>query len=168
MRDKYYVYLYLQDCFGKCTKWSIVYRTTMLLSLLSFFRLKYILSFLVTNFEYVLSLYFQPQFLRQSKTYIPFVFISWSTEPTFICHLLFVRHRWEIPVLHYHKIVVIYPYPFFVVITQLFSWIISINDCICILTVSLLYYLLMIVYVIQEIGGNKNSPDSLNVMVNYH
>ena len=26
----------------------------------------------------------------------------------------------------------------------------------------------MIVYVIQEIGGNKNSPDSLNVMVNYH
>ena len=25
-----------------------------------------------------------------------------------------------------------------------------------------------IVYVIQEIGGNKNSPYSLNVMVNYH
>ena len=26
----------------------------------------------------------------------------------------------------------------------------------------------MIVYIIQEIGGNDNSPDSLNVMVNYH
>ena len=26
----------------------------------------------------------------------------------------------------------------------------------------------MIVYVIQEIGGNENSPDFLNLMVNYH
>ena len=26
----------------------------------------------------------------------------------------------------------------------------------------------MIVYVIQEIRGNENSPDSINVMVNYH
>ena len=26
----------------------------------------------------------------------------------------------------------------------------------------------MAVYVIQEIGGNDNSPDSLNVMINYH
>ena len=26
----------------------------------------------------------------------------------------------------------------------------------------------MIVYIIQEIGGNKNSPDSLKVMLNYH
>ena len=26
----------------------------------------------------------------------------------------------------------------------------------------------MIVYVIQEIGRNKNSPDYLNVTVNYH
>ena len=26
----------------------------------------------------------------------------------------------------------------------------------------------MILYVIQEIVGNENSPDSLNVMVNYH
>ena len=62
----------------------------------------------------------------------------------------------------------IYPYPFFVVITQLFSCIIFINDCICILTGSPGYYLLMIVYVIKNIGGNENSPDSLNVMVNYH
>ena len=26
----------------------------------------------------------------------------------------------------------------------------------------------MIVYVIKEIGGNENPPDSLKVMVNYH
>ena len=26
----------------------------------------------------------------------------------------------------------------------------------------------MNIYVIQKNGGNKNSPDSLNVMVNYH
>ena len=26
----------------------------------------------------------------------------------------------------------------------------------------------MIVYVIQEIGGNNNSPNSLNIIVNYH
>ena len=32
------------------------------------------------------------------------------------------------------RIMVIYPYPFLVVITQLFSWIIFINYCICILT----------------------------------
>ena len=44
------------------------------------------------------------------------------------------RHRWDLPVLHYHKIMVIYPYPFLVVITQLFSCTIFINDCICILT----------------------------------
>ena len=43
-------------------------------------------------------------------------------------------HRWDLPVLHYHEIMVIYPYPFLVVITQLFSCIIFINDCICILT----------------------------------
>ena len=43
-------------------------------------------------------------------------------------------HRWELPVIHYHKIMVIYHYPFVVVIIQFFSWIILINDCICILT----------------------------------
>ena len=26
----------------------------------------------------------------------------------------------------------------------------------------------MITYVIQKIGGNKNSPNSINVMVNYY
>ena len=26
----------------------------------------------------------------------------------------------------------------------------------------------MIVYIIQKIGGNENSPHSLNVMLNYH
>ena len=45
-----------------------------------------------------------------------------------------VRHRWHLPVLHYNKIMVIYPYPFLLVITQLFSWIIFINYCIRILT----------------------------------
>ena len=40
------------------------------------------------------------------------------------------NHRWELSVLHYHEIMVIYPYPSFLVITQLFSWIIFINDCI--------------------------------------
>ena len=29
-------------------------------------------------------------------------------------------------------------------------------------------YLFMIQYVVQEIGGNNNSPYFLNVMVNYH
>ena len=43
-------------------------------------------------------------------------------------------HRWDLPVLHYHKIMVIYHYPVFVVITQFFSCIIPMNDCICILT----------------------------------
>ena len=45
-----------------------------------------------------------------------------------------IKHRWELPVIHYHKILVIYPYPFWVVITLLFSWIIFINNYICILT----------------------------------
>ena len=44
------------------------------------------------------------------------------------------QYRWELPVLHYHEIIVICLYPFLVVITQFFSWIICINDCICILT----------------------------------
>ena len=26
----------------------------------------------------------------------------------------------------------------------------------------------MVLYGLQEIGGNENSPDSLNIMVNYH
>ena len=30
-------------------------------------------------------------------------------------------HRWELSILGYHKTMVIYPYPFFVVINQLFS-----------------------------------------------
>ena len=57
-------------------------------------------------------------------------------------------HRWDLPVLHYHEILVIYPYHFLVVINQLFSCIIFINDCICILTGSPEYYILMIIYVI--------------------
>ena len=45
-----------------------------------------------------------------------------------------VYHKWELPVLHYKKIMIIHPYPFFVAMTQLFSCIIFINGCICILT----------------------------------
>ena len=46
-------------------------------------------------------------------------------------------------------------------------WIIFINDCICILT-GLPGIFFVIAYVIQKIGGNKNSPNSLNIMANYH
>ena len=45
-----------------------------------------------------------------------------------------LNHRWEWKFLHYQNIMVIYPYPFLVVINLLFSWIIFNNDCICILT----------------------------------
>ena len=49
--------------------------------------------------------------------------------------LLYIpEHRWDLTVLRYHEIMVTYPYPFLVVITQFFSCIIFINDCICILT----------------------------------
>ena len=82
-------------------------------------------------------------------------------------HYMGDEHRRELPVLHYHKIMAIYPYPFLVVIIHLLSWIKIINSCICILTGSPEYFF-MIVYVIQKIGGNKNCPNSLNVMVNYH
>ena len=44
------------------------------------------------------------------------------------------EHKRELPVLHYHKIMVIYPYPFLVVIDQFLSWIIFMNNRICILT----------------------------------
>ena len=52
------------------------------------------------------------------------------------CHMEFttLKHRWESHVLHYHKIMVIYPYSFLVVVTQWFSWIIFFHYCICILT----------------------------------
>ena len=42
-----------------------------------------------------------------------------------------------------------------------------INDCIFIL-VGHLDFVFMIVDVIGKIGGNDNSPKSLNVMVHYH
>ena len=63
---------------------------------------------------------------------------KWDPEVNLIHKkgLLFspLDHRWDLPVLRYHKIMVIYHYPFVVVITQLFSCIIFINGCICILT----------------------------------
>ena len=57
--------------------------------------------------------------------------------PTFLLTSLFFLtsdHRWELPVLRYHKVMVIYPYPFLVVINQFLSWVIFINDRICIFT----------------------------------
>ena len=58
----------------------------------------------------------------------------WSPEYQVPFHYGNVGHRWDLPVLRYLKIMVIYPYPFLVVINQLFSCIIFIDDCICILT----------------------------------
>ena len=71
--------------------------------------------------------------LSLSVIYFPIGY-CYSLGFGFFFVLPLVRHRWELTVLYYHKIMVIYHYPFFVVITQLFSWIILINDCICILT----------------------------------
>ena len=45
-----------------------------------------------------------------------------------------LRHIWDLPLLHDHKIMVFYPYPFLVVMNQLFFWIIFINYFICIIT----------------------------------
>ena len=44
------------------------------------------------------------------------------------------KHIWELTIIHCHKIMENYPYPFLVVISQFFSLVIFINDCICILT----------------------------------
>ena len=44
------------------------------------------------------------------------------------------RHRWELPVLHYHKILVIYPYPFFGGNYPIVFLHNIINDCIRIIT----------------------------------
>ena len=78
------------------------------------------------------------------------------------------NHRWELPVLRYHKILLIYPYPFFCGNYPIVLLNNIINDCICIITASTRSYLFIVVYVIQEIVGNENSPYSLNAMVNYH
>ena len=61
-----------------------------------------------------------------------------------------------------------YPYPFSVVLDHFLLWIIFINDCICILNGSPGFFFSIIVYVIQKIGGNENSPISLNIIINYH
>ena len=47
------------------------------------------------------------------------------------------------------------PLPSFVAITQLFFWIIFINDFMCVLTGSPEKYLYMILYVIQTLGVTK-------------
>ena len=56
---------------------------------------------------------------------------------------------------------------FFVVIPQFFSWVIFINDCICILTGSP-GYLFHDCTCYTKIGGSKISPKILNAMVNYN
>ena len=58
------------------------------------------------------------------------------------------------------------PLPFFVVIAQLLSWKIFLNDCICILNGSPGQYLLIVLYVILKIGGNENSPNFLYISSN--
>ena len=63
---------------------------------------------------------------------------------------------------------VIYPYPFLVVNFFLLSSIIFINDCICLLNDSNRSLCFMIVFVIWKMGGNNNSSNYFNVMVNYH
>ena len=64
------------------------------------------------------------------------IYRVWNTTALLYAHHQYTetgQHRWNLPVLCYHKIMVIYPYPFLVVITQFLSCIIFINDCICIL-----------------------------------
>ena len=60
------------------------------------------------------------------------------------------------------------PLPFFGGNLSVVLQIIFINDCVFILTGSPGYYFFMILHVIQKIGDNDISPNSLNVMVNYH
>ena len=58
---------------------------------------------------------------------------NWDIVGQIYCNLTHGQmHRWELTILRYRKIMVIYPYPFLVLIIQLFSYIIFINDCICI------------------------------------
>ena len=61
-----------------------------------------------------------------------------------------IGHRWELLVLHYHKIMVIYSYPFLVVLTQLLNFLMDniyqwLYMCIKLFTWIILF---MIVYVI--------------------
>ena len=66
-------------------------------------------------------------------------------------------YGWELPVLHYHKETVSYPYPYLVVITQLFSWIIFINDCIFIFTGSLGWFFSWSYMLYRKLGVKKCS-----------
>ena len=58
-----------------------------------------------------------------TPSYSSYPVINWQCD----------KHRREWPILDYRKIMVIYPYPFLVVISLLFSWKIFINYCIGIL-----------------------------------
>ena len=73
VRDHFYFYL---PAFSeKWTKCSIVYITTMIILFLSFYRLEYLLSIFLKNLESAISLYFELQFMRQSKNSITFLFL---------------------------------------------------------------------------------------------
>ena len=72
-----------------------------------------------------------------------------------------VRHRWELTILCYHKIMTIYPYPFLVLITQLFSFIIIFIDCICILIFPPVYYLFL-----KLSFDNQSAPTMIARFVN--
>ena len=50
-----------------------------------------------------------------------FMVINTVPEPSNISPRHTCYHMWELPVLHYHDIMVIFPYPFLVVITKLLS-----------------------------------------------
>ena len=72
-------------------------------------------------------------------TLIYFLLLIYHKYPAIDCSPITPRslpdhHRWDLLALRYHEMMVIYPYPFLLVINQLFSCIIFINDGICILT----------------------------------
>ena len=78
------------------------------------------------------------------------------------------RHRWEIPLLCYRKIMIISLTLFLVLMTRLLSCIIVINDLYVHYLVHLddIYSRSYMLYKTNSV--NNKSPDSLNVMVNYH
>ena len=70
----------------------------------------------------------------QGQRYVQKVIINFQYLYSWCAHVFgvgaLIAHKWELIFSYYHKVMVIHPYPFLVVITQLFSWIIFNNDCI--------------------------------------
>ena len=77
------------------------------------------------------------------------------------------RHIWELTVLHCHKIMVIFMYSFLVVIIILLSWILFINDFICILNGSPRRCFLLL-YMLFKNGGLQEFSNYLDATVNFH